>query len=671
MPRLRLFGSCTNEWVSPLVLVARGLVSVGNCVPFPYVNTALSSGLALLELIQTVGKSGDNLKYLAKSVVTIMQLLREEMDSHPTTENAKFLHVCETFTGHLTQLSKDLTLMSKNWSSSKFRKYLNSNNIREKLICLPVERLISRLIAAVGTRMDLAGVGSKIEDLRHELAEQRSSLATSAADSLKQELTRYEEDFHTLKLGDIHLDFPSAQVSIFPDRGANGREKRQIGWTDYKATVNGCVRTVRVYQGSDPTEVRAVPLCFSPHLLQLFGFCSSPKLRSLVFHGEYHSLDEHVNTLTSAQAIVDWELGLLVDLFDMYMWSKDTINFVSVNRQFAMANADLPSRSFITWFVYTETQTRDTRLEAGSWDAHEARSALRLCQDSCPGIFDQDLSLARSAGHLRKALGALVTLHRHDWTGLQEPGRWGPVINTPLCRGCVYHSNTRSPVAQLEGRVVTPEDSWRVDYSITQEIDSHGNSIGVDWPSLGFWRFPVADPESRDGFTHFLVPLMGKNERWISHVDSKAHCGYFLSAEIEFGKSLPDITHAWMAQAGSLRSKLNQEAQELSGFYVPTFAALRLTWEMTFNAEAANMTPESMAILNDFPESIHVNPKSIGQRIPLSTPPKPSLLGHSRSECGGQQRLEWHGGSLAIMRSPKLYYVGMESILQLILLTNL
>jgi hypothetical protein len=52
MPRLRLFGSSTNEWVSPLVLAARGLVSVGNCVPFPFVNTALSSGLALLELIQ-------------------------------------------------------------------------------------------------------------------------------------------------------------------------------------------------------------------------------------------------------------------------------------------------------------------------------------------------------------------------------------------------------------------------------------------------------------------------------------------------------------------------------------------------------------------------------------------------------------------------------------------
>ncbi|KAJ7881791.1 hypothetical protein B0H14DRAFT_2704714 [Mycena olivaceomarginata] len=612
--------------VSPLVLIARGLVSVGNCVPFPYVNTALSSGLALLELIQTVGKSGDDLKYLAKSVVTIMQLLREEMDSHPTTENAKFLQVCEEFTGHLTQLSKDLTLMSKNWSSSKFRKYLNSNNIREEidlftppsgrspsqcdsefcsLLCGTYRRLISQLIAAVGTRMDLAAVGSKIEDLRHELAEQRSSFATSATDSLKQELTRFEEDFHALKLGDIHLDFPSAQVSIFPNRGANGREKRQIGWTDYKATVNGCVRTVRVYQGSDPTELYYCSSTYfftgksvsSPYLPQLFGFCSAPKLRSLVFHGEYCSLDQHVNMLTSAQAIVDWELGLLIDLSDLYMWSEDTINFVYVNRQFAM------SRSFITWFVYTETQTRDARLEAGSGDARGARSALRLCQDSCPGIFDQDLSLARSAGHLRKAPGS------------SQPGCWGTVINTPLCRGCVYHSNTRSPVAQLESRVVTPEDSWRVAYSARYEIDSHGNPIVVD--SFDFLYFPVADPDSRDGFTHFVVPLMGKTERWISHVDSKAHCGYFLTAEIEFGKSLPDITHAWMAQAGSLRSKLNQEAQDLSGFYVPTYAALELTWEMTFNAEAANMTPESMAILNGFPKASTCSLRSLESKMSM------------------------------------------------------
>jgi hypothetical protein len=92
------------------------------------------------------------MKYLAESVVTIMKLLREEMDLHPTTENTKFAQVCEEFTEygfnlpyilspltapllcrHLMQLSKDLESMSKNWSSSKFRKYLNSHNIQEEI----------------------------------------------------------------------------------------------------------------------------------------------------------------------------------------------------------------------------------------------------------------------------------------------------------------------------------------------------------------------------------------------------------------------------------------------------------------------------------------------------------------------------------------------------------
>jgi hypothetical protein len=44
-----------------------------------------------------VGKSSNDLKYLAESVVTIMRLLREEMDSHPTTLNPKFRELCGEF----------------------------------------------------------------------------------------------------------------------------------------------------------------------------------------------------------------------------------------------------------------------------------------------------------------------------------------------------------------------------------------------------------------------------------------------------------------------------------------------------------------------------------------------------------------------------------------------
>ncbi|KAF7355915.1 hypothetical protein MVEN_00920500 [Mycena venus] len=346
MPLPRLFRSFTNEWVSPLITVARGLISVGNCVPFPYVNMALSAGLALLELIETVKQSGDDLKYLAKSVVTIMELLREEMDSHPITENTNFHQVCEEFTRHLTQLSKDLESMSGNWSSSKFRKYLNSRNVREEIALFTRRvndlRANTTLIAATGARMEVAAVKSMVSELQRRLDEHPSTTIGSS-DSLKEELTRFEEDFHALKVGDIHLDFGTVRTEYFSELDYHGRERRRTGWTDYKAKVNGCIRTVRVYQGSDPIESWKGFLSFladnspSPHFPQLFGFCSSPRLRSLVFHGEYRTLDEYGNTLSSARAIVDWELSLVLDSSHLF-YEYSHIDFYS-NRQFAMVNA--------------------------------------------------------------------------------------------------------------------------------------------------------------------------------------------------------------------------------------------------------------------------------------------------------------------------------------------
>ncbi|KAJ6532390.1 hypothetical protein B0H19DRAFT_449065 [Mycena capillaripes] len=357
MPRPRLFRSSANEWVSPLVVIARNLVSVGNCVPFPYVSMALSAGLVLLELIETVGKSGDDLKYLAESVVTIMKLLREEIDANPTAENTRFHDLWEEFTKHLIQLSKDLQSMSKNYSSSKFSRYLNAHNIREEIATFIRRvndlRANATLVAATGTRMDLVGVAngvaaveSRILNLERELVFQRPLLTMSATESLKQELTRFEDDFHALKLGDIHLDFGTARTAMFPELNLHGRERRRTAWTDYKATVNGCIRTVRVYQGSDPTESWKGFLAFladnspSPNLPQLFGFCSSPRLRCLVFHGEYETLDEYGNRLSAAQAILDWELNLFFDFLDWYYEQNrfnGFTNFYGV-RRYAMVN---------------------------------------------------------------------------------------------------------------------------------------------------------------------------------------------------------------------------------------------------------------------------------------------------------------------------------------------
>ncbi|KAJ7892910.1 hypothetical protein B0H14DRAFT_961025 [Mycena olivaceomarginata] len=190
-----------------------------------------------------------------------------------------------------------------------------------KLLCSPRRvndlRANTTLIAATGARMDVATVKSMVSEVQRRL-DARPSTTIGSSDSLKQELARFEEDYHALKLGDIHLEFGTARTESFPEIDYGGRGIVQSGWTDYKATVNGCIRTARVYQGLNPTELWKGFLSFladsspSPHFPQLFGFCSSSRLKALVFHGEYRTLDEYAATLSSARDIVDWELSLLL-----------------------------------------------------------------------------------------------------------------------------------------------------------------------------------------------------------------------------------------------------------------------------------------------------------------------------------------------------------------------
>jgi hypothetical protein len=61
----------------------------------------------------------------------------------------------------------------------------------------------------------VAAVESKIDDLHRQLVEQRSSLVTSAAESLKQELTRFEEDVRgcPLLISRVSDSLPSSMPS--------------------------------------------------------------------------------------------------------------------------------------------------------------------------------------------------------------------------------------------------------------------------------------------------------------------------------------------------------------------------------------------------------------------------------------------------------------------------
>ncbi|KAJ6575995.1 hypothetical protein DFH09DRAFT_1150165 [Mycena vulgaris] len=600
MPRPRLFySSASNDWISPLLTVSRGLASVGNCIPFPYVSTALSAGVALLELIQTVGKTTDDLKYLAESVVTIMKLLRQEMDAHPANPNPKLHQVCVEFNAHLSGLSKDIGIMAKDWSSSKFKKYLKANCIRDEIA------QFTRRVADL--RADATVRRKKIQS---ELADLRSGTSRATKNS-NDELVRFEEDvsesefnppfkvthpyikFHALKMGDIELAFDTARTSSFV-RVDNVNSQQVFGWTDYKGYVKGSLRTVRVYQGSDTMESWKGFLSVlaeqspSPYLPQLFGFCSSPGMRSLVFHGDFQTLDEYGGSLHSSPAIVDWELTLIFDFWSLH-WHHARYYYLSGARRFALVNSQNgkllmthvePTNSsimttirggrnqmFLEWFEYTPLVGPD-----------ELDPVKRLeCSDSQRRFQVELLKMTRLIRRMS---------HRH------EPNH---LYHALTSRGGVYFS-TRAPflshpIAKLENCEPSVDAQWRALHKLMTRVAN-------PWPPRE--QFPSRDDQSENGWTHFVVPL-SKTQKWISLLDGRPYCGYFLNAQIELGANVPDVTEAWLAQSGRFIHGEGAKS-EPSQFLIPTECQLVLEWEMVL----FHQSKESLALLDELPAHIHV-----------------------------------------------------------------
>ncbi|KAJ7137265.1 hypothetical protein C8R46DRAFT_1201292 [Mycena filopes] len=598
----RLFRSSASKWVSPLITIARGIVSIGNCAPFPYVGTALASALALLELIETVGQSGEDLKYLAESVITIMHLLSEEINAHPTTLQCspKFRQVCVEFNSHLLQLSKDLGTMSRSWTSSKLKRYLNSRNIREEIAQFTRRvhdaRANATLVAATGTRMDLAAVAIGVAAVESRLSELQRDLTSPPAVESPKDLVRFEEDFHALKLGDIHLDFRTAEPANFRLRFSGGDEKH-IGWTDYNVTVNGCIRKVRVYQGSDPAESWKEFLSFlgyyspSPYLPQLFGFCTSPKLKCLVFHGEYQTLDEYAAGLPSPLAIVKWELALVTDIFNLVLTQETAPTFPNFSiisaAPFARINAN--NGAFLLSHVAHAAPNRLTDLHYGNppflqWFQSRVQN---------PWIGDSEWRKRFQVLDMRGALSVLVDLKRR----CERP----VVREILLSRGHVYPLAGSTPVVGLVQRKdISQAGPWVVDRAL-HSINAWGDfGDGREWPPDSAW--PRLGNTRSDGFTHFILPLAPS---WVTH-DHTTRSGYFLRAEVEFGQSVPDITTAWLLQASSILSKLPGEILKPSNFGIPVRTFLRLEWEMVLRAEATPTTLDSIAVFEDLPKEIHV-----------------------------------------------------------------
>ncbi|KAJ6485460.1 hypothetical protein C8R47DRAFT_539818 [Mycena vitilis] len=285
-------------------------------------------------------------------------------------------------------------------------------------------------------------------------------------------------------------------------------------------------------------------ICYtSPGLAQLFGFCSSPRLQAIVFHGEFKTLDEYASELQSSQEIVKWEISLTSD-FEALAISQREKRFFQVNlaRRFAQVDAQngrlmiahvetsggstsLPSPKihdrFLSWFTFSEPMNE--------FSHQPQRLVLTSTMDDpkSPSLYAKlrELTiLMRTTGY--DGLGARCSLYENL-----------------TCRGRVYHSVTDDCTAIAKSHDHEPDMDpvWRAQGWMDGEFHRKNPE---------FWNRTYVGERTDDAWTHFIVPLLDQKVNWISAYDAQSHSGYFLTAKIDCGTDVPDMSLAWMAHSG-------------------------------------------------------------------------------------------------------------------------
>ncbi|KAK7008516.1 hypothetical protein R3P38DRAFT_3023537 [Favolaschia claudopus] len=563
MRRIRIFHSSTsNQWLSSLITTGRGIASFASCAPIPWIGAALSVGVALLELIQTIGKTTDDLRYLAESVVSLMKRLRDEFDAHPSDASPRLQQVCTEINTRLVDISNDISEMSKDWSSSKFKKYLKANCVRDEIAHF--NQLVSDLRAdatlatALGTRLDIARVGDAVSAVKCNITQIQEGLAMirpPSAEISKREYTSFKENFHSLRIGDMRLNFETAcaiayQVYAEEDDPNGGLCER--GWTDYQGSVKGSPYTIRVYQGAQSNQIFRQFLTFladhSPiaSFPQLFGYCESPRFPALVFHEEFRTLDEYAACLSSSREIVKWETCLHFDFKSLDASLKRRT--IYLHRQLAQVDARTGKlliaqieSSFVEYPPYHH------RFCRWFYKAYTVDLMLRSKNPTRHGIDN-----LKPEGHntLYSSLLELVKLLRGDWIDIWVLPRGAGLAST----GTVLRSSL-SPNREV-GSVVRSDKEW----------------------------------------AHFVIPPNTKENKRFSFVDHQQHCGFFLTATIKSEVDIP-AAMAWILQAPSIMG----DEFDPSRCIILLQSVLRLRWEMILVDE----TEDSLALLENLPE-LHV-----------------------------------------------------------------
>ncbi|KAK7008459.1 hypothetical protein R3P38DRAFT_3023061 [Favolaschia claudopus] len=586
MRRIRIFYSSTsNQWISSLITTGRGIASFANCAPIPWVGAALSAGVALLELIQTIGKTTDDLRYLAESVVSLMKRLRDEFDAHPSDASPRLQQVCTEINTRLVDISNDISEMSKDWSSSKFKKYLKANCVRDEIA--QFNRLVSDLRAdatlatALGTRLDIARVGDVVSAVNCNITQIQEGLAMigpPSAEISKREYTSFEENFHSLRIGDMHLNLETAcavayQVHAGEDNPNGGLCERS--WTDYKGSVKGSPYTIRVYRGAQSSQIFRQFLTFladhSPiaSFPQLFGYCESPRFPALVFHEEFRTLDEYAASLSSSREIVRWETCLHFDFKSLDASLKSKHGRIQLHRQLAQVDArtgKLLIAQIDSESSFVEHPAYHDRFCRWFYKAHRVDVMLRSKNPT-----QLEIENVKPEGHnaLYSSLLELVKLLRGDWIDIWVLPRDAGLAST----GTVFDATTHRVIATLD-----PYDKVAMNV-----LRSSFEWVVNDWQSDKEWA-------------HFVIPLNTKENKRASFVNHREHCGYFLTATFKSEVDIP-AAMAWILQAPSIMG----DEFDPSRCIILLQSILRLRWEMILVDE----TEDSLALLENLPE-LHV-----------------------------------------------------------------
>ncbi|KAJ7458204.1 hypothetical protein FB451DRAFT_1406509 [Mycena latifolia] len=201
MPFPPIFHPPSQDWLSPLIVVSKGLASVANCMPFPR-------------------ESSEDLKYLAQSVVTHAAF--EEMASHSAAQDTRFGELCLEFSTYVDVMAISENLIDKQHQAHvaaverhrvlvEGRVFIEAQEIpgsprmRDEITDFTRRvndlRANTTLVAAIGTRMDLVAVANGVAAVESKISaiqQDSNSLTQTKATRLSSELARFEENLADL-----------------------------------------------------------------------------------------------------------------------------------------------------------------------------------------------------------------------------------------------------------------------------------------------------------------------------------------------------------------------------------------------------------------------------------------------------------------------------------------